>query len=161
MVKRISLIFLFLWLAGNCLTRPSVAEATTDSLAFDFNLTDLDNNRVSLSDFRGSPTVLFFWTTWCHFCVKELRLLNNSYAQLTEDGFELLAINIGEPAYRVNDFIKNYHLTSRVLLDEDETVAMAYGLIGVPTYVIVDREGYIRFKGNAFPRNEYQALISE
>lgn len=130
--------------------------------AADFKLSDINNNTVTLSSYRDKqPVFLFFWTTWCPFCRKELKLLSDKYAQLVKDGFALLAINVGEPAYKVDNFIKKYSLAFEVLLDKDAKVAYTYDILGVPTYVLVDKKGYIVFEGNRFPQENYKDLISE
>lgn len=132
------------------------------SSAPDFKLTDLDKNIITLSNYRNKqPVILFFWTTWCPFCRKELKILNNMYPELLKEGLEVLAINVGEYTYKVENFAKTYKLTYKVLLDKDTTVTESYGILGVPTYILIDKQGNIRFKVNAFPKEEYKNLISQ
>lgn len=134
--------------------------AKEPALAPDFKLQDIYQDIYTLSSYKDKqPIILFFWTTWCPLCAKELRILNQMYAGLTEDGAEVLAINIGELPDRVSNFVRDYHLAYRVLLDKDTTVAFSYGLIGVPTYVFIDKKGYIRFKDNYFSRVKYKDLF--
>jgi peroxiredoxin len=128
----------------------------------DFKLRDIDQRTVVLINYRDKqPVVLFFWTTWCPYCRKELKTLNDIYPELVKEGIEVLAVNIGEPATRVGRFTKTYPLAYRVLLDEDSAVAGDYELIGVPTYILIDRKGYIVFKDNYFPKEKYRSLIGE
>jgi thiol:disulfide interchange protein len=47
------------------------------------------------------------------------------------------------------------------LLDADSAVASAYNLLGVPTYVFVDKEGNARFTSHTFPEKEYKQIMSE
>lgn len=161
MVKRVFLIALFLWSTQTfSFVTPPVQTKTIES-AVDFNLLDLENKLVSLSDFKGRSVLLFFWTTWCPFCRKDLQVLNDMYAELAKEGLEVLAINVGERVYKVANFVKNYNLTYEVLLDEDMAVTENYEILGVPTYIIVDRQGYLRFKGYSFPKERYKDLILE
>ncbi len=128
----------------------------------DFKLRDIYQNIDTLSDYRGKqPVLLFFWATWCPFCQKELRVLNQSYAGLAEDGLEVLAINVGELPNTVENFIESYHLAYRVLLDKDQAVAYSYEIVGIPVYVLVDNEGYIVFQDSYLPYREYKDLISK
>ena len=129
--------------------------------AYNFSLLDLENNQFRLSDFKDKPILLFFWTSWCPFCPKELKALNDIYPELIEEGLEVLAINVGERAYKVKHFIKNRNLDYKILLDEDVVTSENYGIFGIPTYILIDREGYIRFKGNSFPEDKYKDLIAE
>ena len=132
------------------------------NLAPDFKLLDLGQNAHTLSDYKNKqPVILFFWTTWCPFCRSELKLLNQKYPELLKDGLELLAINVGERAYKVDNFVKSYKLTCKILLDENTTVADAYDVLGVPTYVLVGKKGNIVFIGHTFPKDNYKDLIQK
>jgi peroxiredoxin len=130
--------------------------------AFDFKLKDLAGNTFTLSTYKDKyPVVLFFWTTWCPFCRQGLKKLNDNYAELKKEGWQILAIDVGEPLYRVDNFVKNYFLNFDVLLDKDTLVAGAYNILGVPTYVLVDKKGYVVFQDNYFPYEAYKRLISK
>jgi len=131
-----------------------------ENATLDFQLQDLNNRTVTLSSYIDKqPVLLFFWTTSCPYCRKELRIINNRYEELTKESLELLPINIGESAEKVNNFLKKYSLAFRVLLDQDGEVAYSFGLLGVPTYILIDQKGKIVFNGYAFPEREYKKLI--
>jgi peroxiredoxin len=130
-------------------------------VAADFKLPDTQGQSATLSDYKDTKVVLLlFWTTWCPFCRKELKLLNEKYAELASEGTRVLAINIGEPLERVADFAQRYNLLFRVLLDENSEVAAAYKLLGIPTYIIIDQQGYIRYRDYTFPAKEYKELTA-
>jgi len=103
---------------------------------------------------------LFFWTTWCPFCREELKVLNRRHGDLTKIGWKIIAINVGEPASKINNFTKTNPLIFNVLLDKDSAVAYGYDVIGVPTYVLINKEGKIVFRDNYFPEG-YEKLLSE
>jgi peroxiredoxin len=152
------IVFLLSLFAVSCM-QAKEPEAKTGGLAADFKLEDLSQNTFSLSSYRDKqPVVLFFWTTWCPYCRTELKNLNEIYPQLRKDGWELLAINVGEPAYKVDNFVQGKGLTFKVLLDKDTAVADAYGLMGVPTYFFVDKKGNIILRENYFPLAKYKEL---
>ena len=92
-------------------------------------------------------------------CQSELRTLNDSYASLSEDGIEVLAINSGELTDTVNNFIQSYNLAYRVLLDKDSTVTSNYKIEGYPTYVLVDKMGKLVFRDSYFPIANYKKLL--
>jgi peroxiredoxin len=134
----------------------------TDSakLAPDFTLYDLYQNAYTLSNYRDKqPVLLLFWTTWCPFCRKELKVLNGMYSGLAADGLEVLSLNAGEIPSTVESFVQDYNLAYRVLLDKDNRVAVSYGLIGVPTYILVNKQGEVVFKDNYLPVTEYKDLL--
>ncbi len=74
---------------------------------------------------------------------------------------EILAINIGEAGYKVDNFIKNYGLAFRVLLDKSTTVSSSYEVFGVPTYILIDKGGNVCFQEHSFDEKNYKDLISK
>jgi peroxiredoxin len=87
--------------------------------------------------------------------------MNKNYMKLTSGGVEILAINVGESANKAGKFAKAHKLGYKVLLDRDSRVANSYDVIGVPTYILVNKEGEIAFTGNSYPHKEIDKLISE
>ncbi len=161
MVKKVLIIILFLLVTQRFLFGVQPIKPKIPELAAQFSLLDLNGDEVALSDFKDKPVILFFWTTWCPFCLKELRVLKDMYLQLSKEDWELLAINIGEPTYKVDNYAKRYSLTFKVLLDKDTAVAKSYDIRGVPTFIFVDKKGYVVFKDNYFPQDTYKDLISK
>lgn len=161
MVKRIFLTILSLILAQNFLFAASPLQTEIGELATNFTLLDLENRKISLSEFRGRQIILFFWTTWCPYCRKELRQLDALHRELSKDGVEILAINVDEPIDRVQRFIKNISFSYKVLLDRDSTVARDYGILGVPTYIFIDKEGRIVSYDHYFSQEKYKEIISK
>lgn len=173
-IRFVSLLFVLIFLSVGCEKKPIIkqqpeeekpkvvkeAKSTRFRLAPDFMLKDLNRDTFILSSYKDKqPVLLFFWTTWCPSCRSELKTLNDLYPELIKEGWELFAIDVAESAYRVENFVKNYALNFKVLLDKDAAVMDSYDLFGVPTYVLVDKEGYIVFKDNYFPRQDYRRLI--
>ena len=125
-----------------------------------FKLQDIDQDTITLSNYKSKkPVVLMFCTTWCPMCPTELRNLNNIYLQLTKDNIEVLAIDSGELPDEVEDFVKNYFLAYRVLLDKDTAVTQSYSVIGFPIYVLINKDGEIVFKDTYFPVGQYRKLL--
>lgn len=140
----------------------SAALAKAPLVAPDFTLQDTHQDEITLSSYKkdNKPVLLFFWTTWCPFCQKELPVLKDMYSGLVKDGVEVLSINIGEDPNKVIDFVKPYRLPFRVLLDKDTTASNAYKLVGVPSYVLVGKNGDIVFQDNFFP-SDYKNLVEK
>ncbi|MDD4900094.1 MAG: cytochrome c biogenesis protein CcdA [Candidatus Omnitrophica bacterium] len=128
----------------------SQPEAT--SVAPDFKLEDTNGVLHTLSSYKNKqPVLLFFWTTWCPFCQKELAGLNNNYTVLKSEGIELLAINAGESLNTVQRLLKKVNPVFTVLLDKDTEVASAFFVLGVPTYILIDKNGQVVYQDNSFP----------
>jgi len=158
---KLFLIFVLISLFSiSCIQAKDIDDKVVN-LAPDFQLQDLNQNTITLSSYKDKqPVILFFWTTWCPFCQRELKVLNDKYSSLLRDNVQLLAIDVGEVARRVDNFVKNRGIVFSVFLDKDTTVAAAYSILGVPTYILIDKKGQISFRGNSFPQ-EYKKLISQ
>ena len=135
---------------------------TTSISAPDFTLSDLDGNKITLSEFKQKySVVLFFWTTWCPFCLRELINLNQIYADGVLEDTQLLAININESGLKVKRFLARYQLDFKILLDSDARIAYSYGVLGVPTFVLINKQGGVVFKDHFFPLGSYKNLLAE
>ena len=118
--------------------------AVAGSRAAEFALQDLSGETVSLASFRGRKGVLLdFWATWCPPCRASLPAIS-SIKQTYGDRVEVLSLNQGETADKAREFLASQGLALHVLLDSDGAVARAYSVRGIPTFVVIDREGVIR-----------------
>lgn len=125
----------------------TVAALPPPQQAAAFSLVDLSGQTVSLRDFAGkSVVILDFWATWCGPCKASLPALNEFRRTHLGKGVEVLSVNLGEPAATVNDFVTREGYALRVLLDSDSSVAGAYGVQGIPTLVVIDKDGNVRQK---------------
>ncbi len=157
---RLFILLFFIGFSLNCYAAQAGASSFKSAPAF--QLADLNDQAVFLSGYKGKKTViLLFWTTWCPYCREELKTLNQEYAGLAKDSLELLAINVGEPKYKVENFAKSRNLTFTVLLDKDSTVADAYELMGVPTYFVINKAGQIVSTSNHFPKGALKELTGK
>lgn len=120
--------------------------AAVGDRAPDFQLQDLEGNEVSLSSLRGSPILLNFWATWCPTCRLEMPFIQEVYQEWTDKGLVILAIDMGESAATVRDFMQNNNYTIPVLLDTRRVVSQKYNVTAIPTTFFIDRNGVIQDK---------------
>jgi len=109
----------------------------------DFTLPLLDGGNATLSSYRGEVVILNFWATWCPPCREEMPSMENLYQRFKDDGLEILAVDIGESAGTVRQFVQNFGYTFPILMDTNNRVASIYGIQAIPTSLILDREGRI------------------
>lgn len=115
----------------------------------DFSLLDLNGREYRLSENVGMrPVLLTFWTTNCPYCIKEIPRLNRIYTDKQEQ-LDILSINIMQPPQMVKGFIRAKGIKYPVLFDQKGEAAFSYKVRGVPTYVVVDLEGGMRYYGNS------------
>lgn len=122
---------------------PNAPFKAATSNAPDFSLKDIQGNTFKLSSYRGKPVLIFFGTTWCPSCRGELATYKEIYQTYTRRGMEVAYVNIMEPRGKVSKFAKANALPFKVILDEKGEVAEKYSVIGVPTLVLIGREGKI------------------
>ncbi|MBU6411166.1 MAG: TlpA family protein disulfide reductase [Verrucomicrobia bacterium] len=112
----------------------------------DFTLRDLSGHAVALSAYRGRKIVLMdFWATWCGPCRMAMPGLQELADKYHGHGLEILSVNQGEPADHVRDFIQREKYTFHVVLDQNQAVGGQYGVQGIPTLVLVDKKGVVRW----------------
>jgi peroxiredoxin len=111
------------------------------SLLPDFSLKDLSGKTRSLKDYRGKVVFLYFTTTWCPYCKKDIPNLKKLYSSLKGKDFQMLAVYINESPQKVASFAAKYALPYTVLLDTDAAAARSYGIRGVPTRILVRKDG--------------------
>jgi peroxiredoxin len=132
------------------------------SLAYEFKLKDLKDGEVSLGSYKNKKVVvLVFWTTWCPYCREALKSLQADSKSRDNMGLEILAINVGEPKTKVAKLVENIKFSFQVLLDEDSSVADSYDLLGVPTYVVINKSGQIVSSSNSFPKEKLKELTAK
>jgi len=107
----------------------------------DFTLPVLGGGNATLSSYRGKVVILNFWATWCPPCRTEMPSMETLYQRFNAQGLEILAVDIGESASTVQQFIRSAGYTFPVLLDSANRVSSVYGIKNIPTTYIIDREG--------------------
>jgi peroxiredoxin len=110
-----------------------------------FRLAALGGGDIALSDYRGRVVLLDFWATWCNPCHEQARILAPLYGVVRSRGVEFLAIDSGEEAETVERFVAGSPFPYPVLLDPEDSLGLALGVVALPTLVIVDRDGRISY----------------
>lgn len=110
----------------------------------DFILQDLAGQPVRLSSYRGRVVYIDFWATWCGPCRAALPGLQDLTDKFKDQGLEVVSIDEGEGPEQVRGFIDRRKYSFRVLLDADSAVGHFYGVRGIPTSVLIDRNGVVQ-----------------
>ncbi len=168
MKNRWSLILLgfltvLLFSASVCLAQyiPNAPFKPVYPLAPDFTLKDLKGKTFRMADQLGKPVLIFFGTTWCPYCRKEIPNYNKILETYSPRGLVVVYINIMEPLAKVKRFAETNGMAFRVLLDEDGSVGTAYNAVGVPSIILVDREGRIIRQGHASAEMPIEEALSQ
>ena len=138
---------LALWQADRSkLASESKPAAAAVKPAPDFALKTLDGSQIRLGDLRGKTVLLNFWATWCPPCQAEMPDLNALHREYGEArNFTVLGIDDEEGQAEVAAFAKQNGIAFPLALDSDGAVTSSrYSVRGLPTSLIIDRDGNIR-----------------
>ena len=111
----------------------------------DFTLPSISGDNVRLGDYAGQVVVVNLWATWCPPCKAEMPMINAYYQAHRDAGLTVLAVNSEEDATTVRQFIQTHGYGFPVLLDLQSDVSALYQVRGLPTTVVIDREGRIQY----------------
>lgn len=114
--------------------------------ASDFSLPDQTGKVYSLAAHKGSVVLIRFWADWCPNCKEEMPKIDEVYRSLKDKGFQVLGVNVKQGEEAVSAFVKEYKISFPTPMDKDAKVAKVYGVVGLPTTFIVDKDGKIREK---------------
>lgn len=109
--------------------------------AKDFKLKDIEGKEIKLSDYKGKVIILNFFATWCPPCRAEFPgfiQMVDEYKNNTD--VEFVFVNLGEDKDTVIKFLNERNYNIKPLLDLQTDVAALYGVTGIPTTVIIDKE---------------------
>ena len=111
----------------------------------DFTVMDASGKEVKLSDFRGKPTVVNFWASWCGPCKSEMPDFDAVYQEMG-DKIHFLMVNMTDGGQETlagaQKFIADSGYTFPVYYDTQYSAAMACGVSSLPTTYFFDAEGY-------------------
>jgi len=157
-------ILITLCAAAFALTCASVMAIPAKGKAPDFTLKSNRGENVKLSEHRGKVIMINFWASWCAPCRKEMPHLEELYQRYKDGGFTLLGVNVEEDASAAKDLLKEVRVSFPILFDSDNKVSQMYNVEAMPSTVILDRDGNMRFihKGyEAGYEDEYQKQVRE
>lgn len=107
-------------------------------------LPDMDGKTVDLMRYRGKVVLVNFWATWCPPCRKEFPSLGRVRKLFKPAEFEVIAVNVGEDADTVFSFTGTPDFP--VLFDRDSQTMARWPVKGLPTTLVVDRQGRLALR---------------
>jgi len=107
----------------------------------------LSGGRYDLARSRGRVVFLDFWASWCDPCRASIPLVQAF--RRAHPGVDVVSVDVGEGTSAIRPFVTQFKMED-VALDPDLTVTHAFGVIGYPTLVAIDRTGRIRASWTGF-----------
>jgi len=146
----------------------SLAASSPQKRAPDVTLQTADGQPMRLADFKGKVVLVDFWASWCVPCKTSFPALDSLYREYHARGVDVLAVNLDERRRDADAFLAERPHALTVLFDPKGASAQAFGVEGMPSSFLIDRDGVIRFthmgySGNidASYRQQLTQLISE
>ena len=121
---------------------PVVAPTTP---APDFTLRAMDGPNMRLQEQRGRVVMINFWATWCGPCRQEMPHLNRLYEKYAPSGFVLMSVNVDDDTRNAAEVAAKLGVKFPVLWDTDKKVSRLYDLATMPSTVLIDRDGKVRY----------------
>jgi len=115
----------------------------------DFNVKSTDGKTLTPAAYKGKVLLIDFWATWCGPCVAEMPNVKGVYAKFHPRGFEIVGISLDQSRDRLDQFVKTNQIAWPQYFDGkwwNNDVAVRYGIKSIPTTILVDKAGKIRYK---------------
>jgi peroxiredoxin len=121
------------------------AKAVSSGPAPNFSLVTLEGKMITKESFKGKPTLLMFWASWCQTCQKELPNLKSLYEQKKAKGLQAVAIGFQDEESSIKGYVQAHEATFifPTAYDVKDQVSTAFGVKWTPTFILLDAQGRI------------------
>jgi cytochrome c biogenesis protein CcmG/thiol:disulfide interchange protein DsbE len=116
--------------------------------------------KINLKQFRGKVVYLDFWASWCAPCKQSFPWLNQMQEKYREQGLHIVAINVDKKAEDAQFFLQKTPAHFTIAFDPQGNSPAAYNIKGMPSSVLIDRDGQVIWKHAGF-RLEDQAQLEQ
>ncbi len=123
----------------------SLPEAEATLPAPDFRFASLEGRAIGPEDYSGDVVLVELWATWCGPCRLQAKYLEELHTELKDTDVRFLAISVGEDEATVREYVARKPFPYPVLIDPEDTLSQRYQIYGLPTVMIVDRQGAVSF----------------
>ena len=121
-----------------------------DIKALDFTLSNLEDEKVSLSEYTGKVVVLDFWATWCGPCISSFPKMQELVTKFENEDVEFFFIDAWETLEpdkikeKVVEFLEKEGYTFNVLMDYQNEVVTKYKIQAIPSTLLIDKNGNMK-----------------
>ena len=128
----------------------------------DFTLPTAAGPNLRLAEQEGKVVLVNFWASWCGPCRQEMPALEELHQRYSGLGFTVLGVNVEQDSAEARRYLDDVAVSFPVLLDRENTVSRTYQVSAMPSTVIVDRDGRVRYVHQGYtPGDEalYQDMV--
>jgi len=121
-----------------------------EPFAPDFNFVAKENEPISNAALRGKVVLLDFWGTWCPPCRESIPTVKNVKKKFANKGFELVGISSDDDEDVWRTFVESKQMDWHEYIDLSGDVLQAFNIDSFPTYIVLDKDGVIRYRQSGF-----------
>lgn len=139
-------------------------QVQAEETAPDFTLKSTTGDNVRLAEQRGTVVMLNFWASWCAPCRKEMPLLDDLFQRYQDAGFVLYGVNVESDTAAADKLLEDIPVSFPVLYDPTSKVSKLYDVDAMPTTILIDRDGKIRYVNRGYrsgDEEKYRTQIKE
>ena len=126
-----------------------------------FSTNTLDGQPIGLAGLRGKVVLIDFWASWCAPCKEEMPVLEKLWRKYRDQGLVVVGVSVDNELPNAKTFIGQVKVTFPIVHDAKHTIADRYAPPRMPTSLIVDKTGKIRFVHGGFRKQDAAKLEHE
>lgn len=118
--------------------------------------------QFELKKYEGQVVVLDFWASWCAPCRRSFPWLNAMHAKYSSQGLVIIGVNVDNDPAAAATFLEEFPAEFQIYYDTDAVLARQYDIQGMPSSVVIGRDGEIADTHIGFKvkrQNEYEAVL--
>jgi thiol-disulfide isomerase/thioredoxin len=113
---------------------------------------------LDLTAFKGQVVYLDFWASWCAPCRESFPWMNRLQDELGHDGLVVIAVNVDRERADADRFLREHPAQFRIVYDPDGLLPEKFGVRGMPTSFLIDRNGHVQSRHEGFLIRNRDAL---
>jgi cytochrome c biogenesis protein CcmG, thiol:disulfide interchange protein DsbE len=116
---------------------------------------------LDLAAFKGQVVYLDFWASWCAPCRESFPWMNRLQGELGHDGLVVIAVDVDRERAEADRFLREHPAQFRIVYDPDGVLPEKFGVRGMPTSFLIDRNGHVQSRHEGFLVRDRDALTQQ